>query len=124
MKLAQDSRIGSGPPMSRTIPRAVALPERMGALKAIMPPQSSRSPRKASISAWLSMMPVEGESSAASAFNAGSSARASAPLSGWRSVTPQARAWASMAASLSVSAGLVATMSLPVRRCGMPRAAQ
>ena len=44
--------------------------------------------------AWLSTMPVDGDSSAASQFSAGSSARASAPLRVCRSSTPLASAWA------------------------------
>src|SRR2546429_3211357 len=43
---------------------------------------------RASISAWLSMMPVLGECSAAAQCSAGSMARASAPSSQRRSWTP------------------------------------
>jgi len=40
--------------------------------------------------AWLSTIPVEGESRAASQFSAGSSARAASPESVSRSLTPLA----------------------------------
>ena len=66
------------------------------------------------------MMPVEGDSSAASHFSAGSSARASSPDSTFMSSTPLACACARIEASFSVSAGVVATISLPQFLCGTP----
>ena len=66
------------------------------------------------------MMPVEGDNSAASQFSAGSNARASAPERVLRSSTPLASACALIDCSFSVSLGVVATISLPQLRCGMP----
>ena len=51
------------------------------------------------------MMPVEGESRAASQFSAGSSARAASPESVCMSSTPLASAWALIDCSFSVSFG-------------------
>jgi len=70
------------------------------------------------------MIPVTVESSAASAFSAGSSARASAPLSQRRPSTPFAIARASIARSASTCAALAATTSLPQRWWPTPRDSQ
>ena len=76
------------------------------------------------MSAWLSMMPVTVDSSAASPASAGSSARASAPLSQRKPSTPLASARCSIARSSSTCAGVAATTSLPQRRWPTPRASQ
>ena len=62
------------------------------------------------------MIPVEGDSSAASQFSAGSSARAASPESVCMSVTPLASAWARIDCSFSASFAVVATISLPQLR--------
>ncbi len=70
--------------------------------------------------AWLSMIPVEGESNAASQLSAGSNTRAASPDSVCMSSTPLASAWTLIDCSFSVSLGVVATISLPQFLCGMP----
>jgi hypothetical protein len=64
-------------------------------------PSRSASPSSESIRAWLSMMPVGGESRAARHSSAGSRARAASRESRCRSSTPLARARAAMASSSS-----------------------
>jgi hypothetical protein len=64
------------------------------------------------------MMPLDGDSSARWTARAGSRARASSPLSQTKSITPFASARALIAESLSISASLTATRSLPRCRCG------
>ena len=70
-------RMGAAPPVSMMSPRSAARPARTGVSNAIIAPWASASPRSASMKAWLSTMPVEGDNSARSATSAGSSARAS-----------------------------------------------
>ncbi len=70
------------------------------------------------------MMPVTVESSAASPCSAGSSSRASAPLSHRRPRTPLAVARAAIDFRLSTWAGVAATTSLPQRRWPTPRDSQ
>jgi hypothetical protein len=68
--------------------------------------------------------PAGPANSARSAISAGSSARASAPLSQMRSATPLASAWALSTASLSTSPAFTATKSLPHRLCATPNSLQ
>ncbi len=81
-------------------------------------------PSSASMKPWLSMMPVEGESRAATHATSGSSARAALEPSGSRSVTPFLAAVSLMAASLGSWLSLVATRSLPQRACATLFSAQ
>ena len=74
--------------------------------------------------AWLSMMPVEGESRAAVQDSAGSRASASSRVSRVRSGTPLAAARPWMDSSFPASSSFVATISLPQRACGTPRSRQ
>ncbi len=74
--------------------------------------------------AWLSTTPVEGERYAATQRSSGSSARASAAVSGCRSVTPFASACCRIACSFGSWFSAVATSSLPQRRYGIPRSSQ
>ena len=76
------------------------------------------------MSAWLSTMPLDGDSSAACARTAGSRRAVPAADRRRRSATPLAAAVAASASSASLCAGLQATTSLPRRACGTPRAAQ
>ncbi len=69
-------------------------------------------------------MPVDGDSRAAVHASAGSSARASAPVSGRRSSTPLAAAAARMPASRVSSSASVATISLPQLLNATPRVRQ
>ena len=88
------------------------------------PPLASIWPSSASMKPWLSMMPVEGESSAATQASSGSSACAALPPMGSRSVTPFLAAVSWMAASLANWLSCVATSSLPQRACGTLFSAQ
>ena len=63
------------------------------------------------------MMPVDGETSAATQASSGSSARAALDPSGSRSVTPFFSAVSLMAASLGSWLSRVATSSFPQRAC-------
>src|SRR5271166_1857030 len=96
-------RKGFAPPVSITSPGGPASPRRTNVSSASIAPCRSASPSGASMKAWLSTLPVDGESNARSATSAGSSPRASGPLSQTRSVTPLASACASNAASLPAS---------------------
>ena len=70
------------------------------------------------------MMPVRGDSSAAVHWRLGSIAVASAALNSRMPSTPLASARPLISASFSLSASLVATISLPQLRCGTPCSAQ
>ena len=70
------------------------------------------------------MMPVEGDSRAATQATSGSSARAALAPSGSRSVTPFFSAVSLMAASLGSWLSAVATSSLPQRACDTEFSAQ
>ena len=65
--------LGSSPPMVRSKPSWRTRPHRTGVRNTTMAPAASASPSRASINAWLSMMPVEGDSTAATQRSAGSS---------------------------------------------------
>jgi hypothetical protein len=75
---------------------------------------------------WLSMIPVDGDSSARAQRRpaSGSMARTSAASANRRSSTPLAAPLAAYDSSVGISSSVVATISLPVRRCATPRAAQ
>ncbi|MNS23202.1 hypothetical protein D3C86_1348050 [compost metagenome] len=103
---------------SSRMPSAVTAPVRTGDCTASIAPAFSASPSSAVIRPWLSMMPVEGESSAAWHSSCGSSARAASRLSSAMSCTPLASALARMPSSVATCAALVATISLPQRWCG------
>ena len=118
------SRIASPPPVSIVSPSRSTCPETTGVANAIAAPCAAASPHSASMRAWLSTMPVEGERRARSALSSGSSARASSPVSQTRSATPFAFARVSSAARPATSLSLAATMSLPQRRCGTPYSQQ
>jgi hypothetical protein len=118
------SAMGSGPPTRSSMPSAVARPPSIGAWKAKTVPWCSASPCRASMKAWLSTMPVEGECSAAVQCSAGSIASASSRESSRRSPTPFAAARARMPSSRPASSSVVATISLPQLLCGTPRSRQ
>ena len=80
------------------------------------PPFASRSACRASRYSWLSMMPVDGESSARTQRTWGSSSAISACSTHRRSSTPLARAWARYFSRMGSSSAVVATISLPMRR--------
>ncbi len=89
-----------------------------------MAPAASASPRYASINAWLSMMPVEGECRAATQCSAGSMRIASAAGISTTSVTPFSCAFAFIDRSSSFSESEAATISLPQRLKGTPCSSQ
>ncbi len=119
--ITQVASISAGaPPPVRTMkrpPRSTSI-DSTGACSAHTAPSRSASPSSASISWWLSTMPVDGENSASTHSSAGSSVCASARVSGNRSSTPFSAARAAIAFNCFTCAALVATSSLPVRRCG------
>jgi hypothetical protein len=76
------------------------------------------------MSAWLSMMPVEGEYRAATQESSGSSASAWARVIQTTSLTPLARAFFCIPSSSPNWLSSAATISFPERRCGTPCATQ
>ena len=76
------------------------------------------------MSAWLSMIPVEGECSAPMQKSSGSRRATSSLAIQSMSVTPLACAFSRSAASSGSWFSFVATISLPQRRCGTPCDAQ
>ena len=76
------------------------------------------------MNAWLSMIPVTGDSSALVHDRSGSIAIASARVSTRMPSTPFASARRLMPASIASSSALVATISLPQLTCGTPFSAQ
>ena len=116
--------MGSAPPTSISAPASVSRPPSTGAWKTQIAPAFSASPCSDTMKAWLSMMPVDGLSSAAVQASAGSMACASARLNSVRSGTPFAAARAWMEASRPASSSLVATISLVQREYGTPRSSQ
>ncbi len=83
-------------------------------------PAASASPRSDSISAWLSTMPVDGDSNAPAQVSAGSRLSASARVNSVEvadSALRRALVW--IACSLSNWSGSTATISLPVRLWAM-----
>ncbi len=70
------------------------------------------------------MMPVDGDSKPRTQVTAGSSARASSAPTQVRSCTPFRSAAVLYDSSVATSASVVATSSLPMRRCGTSASAQ
>ena len=117
-------RIGSAPPTSSTKPPCTTCAATSGLCSASIAPWSSASPSRLSMKAWLSTMPVTVECSAATACNAGSSARAEAPSIICRPSTPLARALRTNCSRAGSWSSCVATSSLPQRRWATPRDSQ
>jgi len=118
------SSVGASPPARTRNPPRSARTVSTGARVASIAPPACACASNDSIRAWLSTMPVDGESNAASTSSAGSSAMTAAPSRRCRSSTPLVRARRSMAASSFDCAAPRATISLPVRRCGTARSVQ
>ena len=74
--------------------------------------------------AWLSMMPVSAESSAATQLSAGSIARAALPPRNSSPSTPLISPCLAMPSILAVCFSSTATISLPTFLCGTPCEAQ
>jgi hypothetical protein len=116
--------IGSAPPTSISIPSSSTRAAVSGLLRTSIAPCRSASPRNASISAWLSMMPVVGDHNAAGAGEL----RLERPRALGRpelQVPHPARGGAPwMACNVATWASPAATTSLPQAAWPTPRSAQ
>ena len=116
---------GASPPVvSLKWPCGVRSMRSTGQRSTTEPPLASMPPSSASMKLCASMMPVEGEISAATQDSSGSRSRAALPPMYSRSVTPFFAAVSLKPMSLGSWLSCVATSSLPQRRCATPCSAQ
>ncbi len=114
--VSASSVVAVSPPTSSSMPCGVAVARSAGECSASIAPAACASPSSASIRPWLSMMPVDGDSSARVHRSCGSSAIASSALSQRRSRHAVGERAVRDHLQLRDLGVVVATISLPQRR--------